>query len=47
MGAIDTFTLSVVLCYIREKTGTLWSGVLIHALKNGIAFLSLYIFVGR
>lgn len=47
VGAIDTFTLSVVLCYIREKTGTLWSGVLIHALKNGIAFLSLYIFVGR
>lgn len=44
IGAIDTFTLSLVLCTLREKTGSLWSGVLVHALKNGVAFLSLYIY---
>lgn len=43
IGALDTFTLSIVLCYLRKRTGSLWSGVLVHALKNGIAFLSLYI----
>lgn len=43
IAALDTLTLSVVLCVLREKTGSLWSGVLVHALKNGVAFLSLYI----
>lgn len=44
VGGIDTFTLSVVLCYLREKTGSLWAGVILHAIKNGIAFAALYIF---
>lgn len=42
VAAIDTFILSVVLVYIREKTGTIWSGVCIHALKNFIAFALLF-----
>jgi len=41
---IDTFTLSVVLCILREKTNSLWPGILLHGLKNTIAFLSLFIF---
>lgn len=45
IAAIDTFVLSMVLCYVREKTGSLWAGIAVHALKNGIAFLSLYILV--
>ncbi len=45
VAAIDTFSLSVVLCYLREKTGALYSGMLIHAIKNGIAFVALFIFV--
>lgn len=47
IAALDTFTLSVVLCYLREKTGSLWAGILLHALKNGLAFVSLFIIGGR
>ena len=43
VAAVDTFTLSVVLCYLREKTGSLWPGITLHALKNGIAFVALFI----
>jgi membrane protease YdiL (CAAX protease family) len=43
IGFIDTFILSLVLCYLREKTGSLWAGITLHALKNGIAFVMLFI----
>lgn len=43
VAALDTFTLSLVLCYLREKTDSLWPGILLHALKNFIAFTSLYL----
>lgn len=43
IGAIDTFMLSLVLCYMREKTGSLWPGITAHALKNGIAFAALFL----
>lgn len=42
VAALDTFTLSVVLSTLREKTGSLWPGIYLHALKNGIAFLALF-----
>lgn len=42
VAAIDTFVLSCVLCYLREKSGSLWPGILLHALKNGIAFVALF-----
>jgi membrane protease YdiL (CAAX protease family) len=42
IGFIDTFILSMVLVYLREKTGGLWSGMIVHALKNGLAFFVLY-----
>jgi membrane protease YdiL (CAAX protease family) len=45
IAGIDTLILSVILCYLREKTGNLWAGILVHAIKNGIAFFFLYIFV--
>lgn len=41
--AIDTFALSLVLCSLREVTGSIWAGVLLHMLKNGIAFYFLFI----
>lgn len=44
IGAIDTFTLSLVLVYLREKTGSLWPAILLHAIKNGIAFAVLFVF---
>jgi membrane protease YdiL (CAAX protease family) len=37
-GALDTFVLSVVLCFLREKTGALYAGILIHMLNNLVAF---------
>jgi len=39
------FVLSAVLCTLREVTGTIWSGMLLHILTNGIAFYILYIAV--
>lgn len=41
--AIDTFALSIVLCILRQTTGSLWSSVLLHMTKNGIAFYLLFI----
>lgn len=45
VAAIDTFILSFVLCFIREKTNSIWPTVGVHAIKNGIAFMLLYVFV--
>ncbi|MBX4201757.1 CPBP family intramembrane metalloprotease [Candidatus Saccharibacteria bacterium] len=38
-AAIDTFILSIVLVYLREKTGALYAGMLVHMLNNLLAFL--------
>jgi len=43
IAALDTFTLSLVLCYLRQKTDSLWPGILLHALKNSIAFIGLFV----
>lgn len=43
-AVVDTFTLSLVLVYLREKTGSLWPAIGLHAIKNGIAFLVLFVF---
>lgn len=42
VAALDTFTLSCVLCYLRERTGSVWAGVGVHALKNAVAFIALF-----
>lgn len=42
-AAADTFILSMVLVYLREKTNSLWSPILLHMLKNSIAFVGLFI----
>lgn len=44
IAAIDTFILSLILIHLREKTGRLWAPIMLHALKNGIAFATLFIF---
>lgn len=43
VAGIDTFILSMVLCYIRDKTGSIWPTILIHMMKNGLAFTILYV----
>jgi membrane protease YdiL (CAAX protease family) len=37
-AAIDTFLLSIVLCFLRERSGALYAGMLVHMLNNLIAF---------
>lgn len=43
VAAIDTFSLSLVLIYLREGTGSLWAPIGLHMLKNGVAFIGLFI----
>lgn len=38
-AGIDTFILSVVLVYLRETTGALYAGILVHMLNNLAAFV--------
>ncbi len=40
---VNVFALSLVLCTLREITGTIYSGILLHMLKNGLAFYLLYV----
>lgn len=40
--AIDVFALSVVLCGLREITGSIWAGIVLHMVKNTVAFMALY-----
>ena len=40
---INVFCLSLVLCILRELTGNIHSGILLHMLKNGLAFYLLWI----
>lgn len=45
VAALDTFVLSLVLVYLRETTGRLTASILLHMLKNVVAFSLLFIFV--
>ena len=38
-AALNTFVLSLVLVYLRERTGALYAGMLTHMLNNVIAFI--------
>ncbi len=40
---VNVFALSLVLCSLREITGTIYSGILVHMIKNGVAFYFLYV----
>lgn len=43
VAALDTFALSLVLVWLRERTGRLAAPMLLHGLKNTIAFTLLFI----
>lgn len=47
VAALDTCILSLVLIGLREWTGNLWAGITLHATKNFVAFLALFIFTAR
>ena len=40
---VDVFALSVIACLMRETTGTIYAGIILHMLKNAIAFYMLFI----
>ena len=40
---VNVFAMSIVLCGLREITGTIYSGIILHMLKNGLAFFLLFI----
>jgi membrane protease YdiL (CAAX protease family) len=40
---IDVFALSIVLCVLRVVSGSLWPSIMLHMLKNGLAFYLLFI----
>lgn len=40
---VNVFAMSLVLCGLREITGTIYSGMVVHILKNGLAFYLLYL----
>lgn len=41
--ALDTFALGIVLAFVRVKSGSVWPSVLIHAIKNAVAFYLLFV----
>ncbi len=43
VAAVDTFVLSLVLIYLRERTGYLGAPIILHMIKNGLAFVLLFI----
>ena len=43
IAAIDTFIFSIFLIYISHKHQSLYSAILLHAMKNGIAFYVLFL----
>lgn len=40
---VNVFAMSVVLCVMREVTGTIHAGILTHMIKNGVAFYLLFV----
>ncbi len=43
-AAADTFAMGLVAGLLRVFTGSIWAGVVLHAIKNGIAFYFLFIY---
>jgi len=41
--ALDTFALGIVACWLLEKTGSLWPAILLHGIKNSIAFYFIFV----
>lgn len=41
--AVDTFVLGLFLCLLRDITGSLWPSIMLHMLKNGLAYYLLFV----
>lgn len=40
---IDVFILSMFMCYARERFGSVYPAILMHMLKNGVAYVILFV----
>ena len=40
---VTVFCMSVVTCILREITGTIYAGMLVHMISNGLAFYLVYV----
>lgn len=40
---IDVFVLSLILCGLRSLTGSIWAGILVHMVKNALAYYLLFV----
>lgn len=40
---VNVFTMSIVLCLMREITGTIYSGIIMHMIKNAVAFFLVFV----
>ena len=40
---VNVFAMSLVLCGLREITGTIYSGIFLHILKNALAFYLVFV----
>lgn len=40
---VDIFALSIVLAVLRETTGSIWAGIVLHMMKNAIAYYVLFV----
>ncbi len=43
---LDVFVMSMVSCYLVEKTKSLWPAIFLHMFKNGVAFYLVYLYNG-
>ena len=41
---LDVFSMSLISCYLVEKTGSLWPSIFLHVIKNGLAFSLVYLY---
>lgn len=40
---VSVFILSVIFCLLREVTGTIYSGIFLHIIKNAVAFFLVFV----
>ncbi len=45
--AVDVFFMSLVASYLREKTGRLWPSIIVHSIKNTLAFYVTFVLVAE
>ncbi|MBQ3309659.1 CPBP family intramembrane metalloprotease [Candidatus Saccharibacteria bacterium] len=40
---VNVFAMSIVLCLMREITGSIYAGIIMHMIKNAVAFYLLFV----